>query len=144
MSIISYEIVDTTSERKKNLNAKYGIHGVIEPLTINSTNVFRYKYQVHESTQWFFYINSQIWGVSTLSSQFTPELFSCRLMRLGETENKANMHNFTHPILNAQWFSDRMIYNGDVFKKWKIGDYVEDTTQGYHSHQRHWDIWNNV
>ena len=43
ISITSDEIVDAMSERKKNLHAGYGIHGVTDTFKINSTNVFRYK-----------------------------------------------------------------------------------------------------
>ena len=35
MSITSYEIDDTISERKKKIHAGYGIHGVNYTLTIN-------------------------------------------------------------------------------------------------------------
>ena len=52
-------IVDAMSERKKNIHTEYDIHGVTEPFMINSTNLFRYEYQVHGRTQWFFNINPQ-------------------------------------------------------------------------------------
>ena len=117
MSITSDEIVDAMIERNKNIQAVYGIHGVTEPFTINSTNVFRYKYQVHGRTQWLFYINSIREGVPTQSSQFTPELFYCRSIRSVPTENKAKMHNVTHPISNSQSFSERILYHKDVFQK---------------------------
>ena len=41
MLITSDEIADAMSERNKNIHSKYGIHGVNEPFTINSTNLFR-------------------------------------------------------------------------------------------------------
>ena len=49
--ITSEKIVDATSEKNKNIHTEYGIHGVTDPFMINSTNVFRYVYQVHGSTQ---------------------------------------------------------------------------------------------
>ena len=53
MLITSDEIVDAMIERKKNIHSEYGINGVNGPFRFNSTNVFRYEYQVHGRTQWF-------------------------------------------------------------------------------------------
>ena len=45
--ITSYKIVDAISDKNKYIHAKCGIHGVTDPFTINSTNIFRHKYEVH-------------------------------------------------------------------------------------------------
>ena len=88
MLITSDKIADAIIERKKNIYSEYGIHGVAETFKIKPTNVFRYKYKVHGRTQWLFHIKSQRGGVSTRISQFTPELFSHRSIRLRQTEKK--------------------------------------------------------
>ena len=78
-------------------------------------------------------MNLQRGGLSTQSFQVTPELLFCRPIMSGKTEKKANIHNVTQPILNAQWFSERILYYQDVVQKLERGDYVEYTTQGLHS-----------
>ena len=117
ISTTSDEIIDAMSDRKKNIHSKYGIHGVTEPFTINLKDLFRCEYQVHGRTVWFFGITAQRGGVSIRSSQVTPELFSCRLSRLVQTEKKSNTKNVTYPISNAQWFIESIIYNEDVVQK---------------------------
>ena len=47
------------------------------------------------------------------------------------------MHNVAYPILDTQWFSERVLYHEDFPKNWKIRDYVKYTMQGLHSQQRH-------
>ena len=47
MLITSYKIVDAISDKYIYIYAKFEIHGVTDPFTINSTNIFRHKYEVH-------------------------------------------------------------------------------------------------
>ena len=56
-----------------------------------------------------FNINAQIGGVSTPSSQVTPEFFYCRSIGLIITEKKSNMHNVTQPISNSKYSSEMML-----------------------------------
>ena len=72
MPTTSDGIVDAMGETKKHIHSEYGIHGVTETFTINSKNVFRYKYQFHGRKQWFCDINKQRGGVSTRNRQVTP------------------------------------------------------------------------
>ena len=53
-------------------------------------------------------------GLSTHSSQVTPELFSRRSIMLGQTEKTSKMHNVTQPISNAQCFSKSILYHEET------------------------------
>ena len=136
MLITWYEIVDAMSETKKNLHAKYGIHGFTDTLTINSTKLFGYKYQFQSSKILFFYIDAQRGVLSTQSIQVTLNYFL--VDRLGQSKQKINQRC---TMLHSNFQIHNSLVKGCYIlkilsKEWKRVDCVENTMQVLHSQQR--------